>query len=198
MVSDEQDLLARAREGDAGAFQEIVDRYKRQIFFLALDLTSNHHDAEDLSQEVFVKAYTSIKGFRGDAKISSWLHRIAVNTHLDQRRKKSFMLLKHSDELNESIGAHAVVDSGSGANPEKKVLQANVQKHINEALETLTAKERAVFVLRHYQDLAIKEIAEAMKISEGTVKSFLFRAIKKLQKALSVYEYQFEGRNFHE
>ncbi|HSE39601.1 MAG TPA: sigma factor, partial [Acidobacteriota bacterium] len=82
MVSDEQELLSRAQKGDEGAFQTIVDKYKRQMYYLALDLTGNHHDAEDLSQEAFVKAYTSIQGFRGDAKISSWLHRIVVNAHL--------------------------------------------------------------------------------------------------------------------
>jgi RNA polymerase sigma-70 factor (ECF subfamily) len=198
MVSDEQNLIARAREGDVGAFQEIVDLYKRQIFFLALDLTGNHHDAEDLSQEVLVRAYTSIKGFRGEAKISSWLHRIAVNTHLDTRRKKALMLLKQSDELNESLVAHSITDSRSNTNPEEKMVQADLQKHIDEALQVLTPKERSVFVLRHYQDHPIKEIADMMEISEGTVKSFLFRAIRKLQKALAMYQYQFEARSSHE
>src|ERR1041385_1279174 len=92
MVYDEHNLLERARNQEGAALQELVDRYKQQVYFLALDLTGNHHDAEDLSQEVFMKAFTSIQGFRGDSKLSSWLHRITVNTFIDQRRKSSFKI----------------------------------------------------------------------------------------------------------
>jgi RNA polymerase sigma-70 factor (ECF subfamily) len=198
MVSDEQELLSRAQKGDEGAFQEIVDKYKRQMYYLALDLTGNHHDAEDLSQEAFVKAYTSIQGFRGEAKISSWLHRIVVNAHLDEKRKKSLTLLRTSDELNESLTLHSSGGSGFETNPEKKMEQSKIQEHIEEALQTLTQRERTIFVLRHYQEHALKEIAEMLDLSEGTVKSFLFRAIKKLQKALSQYEFRFEARSSNE
>jgi RNA polymerase sigma-70 factor (ECF subfamily) len=198
MVGDEKELLYRAQNGDEGAFQQIVDKYKRQMYYLALDLTGNHYDAEDLSQEAFVKAYTSIQGFRGEAKISSWLHRIVVNAHLDERRKKSLTLLRTSDELNESLTIHSTSSSGFETNPERKMEQSKMQEHIEEALKTLTNRERTIFVLRHYQEHALKEIAEMLELSEGTVKSFLFRAIKKLQKALSQYEFQFEARSSNE
>ncbi len=198
MVGDEKELLYRAQQGDETAFQQIVEKYKRQMYYLALDLTGNHYDAEDLSQEAFVKAYTSIQGFRGDAKISSWLHRIVVNAHLDERRKKSLTLLRTSDELNESLTLHSAGGSGFETNPEKKMEQSKMQEHIEEALKTLTPRERSIFVLRHYQEHALKEIAEMLELSEGTVKSFLFRAIKKLQKALSKYEFRFEARSSNE
>ncbi len=198
MVGDEQELISRAQQGDTGAFQEIVDRYKRQVYYLALDLTGNHHDAEDLSQEVLVKAYTSLHKFRGESKISSWLHRIAVNAHLDERRKKSLTLLRTSDELNESLTMHSVAGSTFETDPEKKIERSKMQEHIDQALQTLTQRERTIFVLRHYHEHALKEIAEMLDLSEGTIKSFLFRAIKKLQKALSQYEYQFESRSSNE
>jgi RNA polymerase sigma-70 factor (ECF subfamily) len=198
MVTDEQELLSRAQNGDESAFQAIVDKYKRQMYYLALDLTGNHHDAEDLSQEAFVKAYTSIQGFRGEAKISSWLHRIVVNAHLDEKRKKALTLLRTSDELNENLTLHSSGGSGFETNPEKKMEQSKIQEHIEEALQTLTQRERTIFVLRHYQEHALKEIAEMLDLSEGTVKSFLFRAIKKLQKALSQYEFRFEARSSNE
>jgi RNA polymerase sigma-70 factor, ECF subfamily len=197
MVGDEQELISRAQQGDTGAFQEIIDRYKKQVYYLSLDLTGNHHDAEDLSQEVLVKAYTSIHKFRGDSKISSWLHRITVNAHLDERRKKALTLLKQSDELNETLTVHNS-EGSLESNPEKKMERAKIQEHIDEALLTLTERERTIFVLRHYHEHALKEIAEMLDLSEGTIKSFLFRAIKKLQKALSQYEYQFEGRSSNE
>jgi len=198
MVSDEQDLISRAQQGDTGAFQEIIDRYKRQVYYLSLDLTGNHHDAEDLSQEVLVKAYTSFHKFRGESKISSWLHRIAVNAHLDERRKKSLTLLRTSDELNESLTMHSVAGSTFETDPEKKMERSKMQEHIDQALQNLTQRERTIFVLRHYHEHALKEIAEMLDLSEGTIKSFLFRAIKKLQKALSQYEYQFESRSSNE
>jgi RNA polymerase sigma-70 factor (ECF subfamily) len=197
MVSDEQELVSRAQHGDTVAFQEIIDRYKKQVYYLSLDLTGNHHDAEDLSQEVLVKAYTSLHKFRGESKISSWLHRIAVNAYLDERRKKSLTLLKQSDELNETLTVHSS-EGSLDSNPEKKMERAKMQEHIDEALLTLTERERTIFVLRHYQEHALKEIAEMLDLSEGTIKSFLFRAIKKMQKALSQYEYQFEGRSSNE
>ncbi|MCI0618520.1 sigma-70 family RNA polymerase sigma factor, partial [bacterium] len=128
MVSDEQELISRAQQGDTVAFQEIIDRYKKQVYYLSLDLTGNHHDAEDLSQEVLVKAYTSLHKFRGESKISSWLHRIAVNAHLDEHRKKSLTLLKTSDELNESLTMHNTKGSLE-SDPEKKMERAKMQEH---------------------------------------------------------------------
>src|SRR4026208_1464830 len=97
MMVDEQVLLVRVRDQEPGAFQELVDLYKKQIYYLGLDLTGNHHDAEDLTQEVFIKAFQSIHKFRGDSRVSSWLHRIAVNAHIDTKRKKSLTMTKSYD-----------------------------------------------------------------------------------------------------
>jgi RNA polymerase sigma-70 factor (ECF subfamily) len=187
MMVDEQELIIRAREHDPGAFQELVDRYKRQMYCLGLDLTGNHYDAEDLAQDVFLKAYQSIGNFRGDAKLSSWLHRIAVNSHIDSRRKKSVAMTKSFDGPDDDPARFAAPDGALDGNPQRKVESARIQTDIERALQELSPRERMVFVLRHYQDLALKEIADAMDISEGTVKSFLFRAIKKLQKSLAAY-----------
>jgi len=103
-VNDEQVLIQRARIGEMSAFRELVEQYKKKIYYLSLDLTGNHHDAEDLSQEVFIKAYRSLKNFRGDAKFNSWLYRITVNTCISQRRKKSVaaMTLQEDSESNNS------------------------------------------------------------------------------------------------
>ena len=191
MVQDEQGLLERVRKEEGAALQEFVERYKKQVFFLALDLTGNHHDAEDLSQDVFIKAFTAVKGFRGDSRVSSWLHRITVNTYIDEKRKSSFKIMK----LQRYFGAGGSEDEkgkepdfpAPGPDPQTSFEQKRIQTDIQEALKKLSPQQKAVFVLRHYQELSLKEISEALAISEGTVKSLLFRAVRKLQKALSAY-----------
>lgn len=187
MVDDEISLLERARKQEGAALHEFVERYQRQVYFLSLDLTGNHHDAEDLSQDVFMKAFASIHTFRGDSKVSSWLHRIAVNTFIDQKRKKSSWVMKLQGSKNkndEEIPFEAV---DNAPNPHETLEQKRLQSDIRNALTCLSPQQKAVFVLRHYQELKLREIAETLQITEGTVKSLLFRAIRKLQKALSGY-----------
>ena len=187
MVYDEHSLLERARSQEGPALQEFVDRFKQQVYFLALDLTGNHHDAEDLSQEVFMKAFVSIQGFRGDSKLSSWLHRITVNTFIDQRRKSSFRIFKLQRSVDKDDEFKDPEPVYSGPDPQQSLEQKRLQDDIRNALSCLSPQQKSVFVLRHYQELTLKEIAEVLHISEGTVKSLLFRALRKLQKALSGY-----------
>ena len=187
-MNEERVLVERAQNGEMAAFRELVERHKKNVYYLALDLTGNHYDAEDLSQEVFIKAFQSIKTFRSEGKMSSWLYRITVNTNINQYRRKSFKarkLQESYDELSDSqnrfVGMNRVKD------PEESAEAGMIQKHIDQALGRLTPRERSIFVLRHYNDLSLKEIALIHKVKEGTIKSMLFRSIKKLQKELSFY-----------
>jgi RNA polymerase sigma-70 factor (ECF subfamily) len=186
-VNDEQALVERARNGEMGAFRELVELYKKKIYYLSLDLTGNHHDAEDLSQEVFIKAYRSLKNFRGDAKFNSWLYRITVNTCISQRRKKSVAAMTLQEDFESESTPRFFSESESSHNPERHAEASLMQQHIDSALQQLTPRERSIFVLRHYNDLPLKEIAQILKITEGTVKSMLFRAIQRLQKELAFY-----------
>lgn len=186
-MNEEQVLIQRARNGEIGAFRELVERYKKKIYYLSLDLTGNHHDAEDLSQEVFIKAYRSLKNFRGDAKFNSWLYRITVNTCISQRRKKSVAAMTLQEDFDSDNSPQFFNQGESSRNPERSAEAVLMQQHIDHALQQLTPRERSVFVLRHYNDLPLKEIAQVLKISEGTVKSMLFRAIQRLQKELAFY-----------
>ena len=186
-MNDEQALVQRARNGEMGAFRELVELYKKKIYYLSLDLTGNHHDAEDLSQEVFIKAYRSLKNFRGDAKLNSWLYRITVNTCISQRRKKSVAAMTLQEDFESESTPRFFSESESSHNPERHAEASLMQQHIDSALQQLTPRERSIFVLRHYNDLPLKEIAQILKITEGTVKSMLFRAIQRLQKKLAFY-----------
>jgi RNA polymerase sigma-70 factor (ECF subfamily) len=187
-VNDEQVLVQRARNGEMNAFRELVEQYKKKIYYLSLDLTGNHHDAEDLSQEVFIKAYRSLKNFRGDAKFNSWLYRITVNTCISQRRKKSVAAMTLQEDFDGDNSSQYFSEGESSHNPERSAEAGLMQQHIDHALQQLTPRERSVFVLRHYNDLPLKEIAQVLKITEGTVKSMLFRAIQRLQKELAFYK----------
>ena len=188
MVSNEQELVERIQRGEQGAFQEFVERYKKKVYYMAYDLTSNHHDAEDLSQEVFIKVYRSLKGFRGESRLNSWLYRITINAHLNKKRKKSLSAMELQEDFSQAQSDTNL--HGTGAferNPEHHAAASVVQKHIDQALEKLSPRERSVFVLRHYKEMSLKEVAATLEISEGTVKSLLFRSLRKMQGALAFY-----------
>ncbi len=191
-MNQEVMLIERARQGEKTAFRELVERYKKRIYYLSLDLTGNHHDAEDLSQEVFIKAYRSLKNFRGDAKFSSWLYRIAVNTCISQSRKKSYAAMTLQENFEQEASERRSADGESfGQNPEKSAEAGLMKKNIEAALQQLTPRERSIFVLRHYHDLPLKDIADTLKITLGTVKSLHFRAVKRLRKELAFYRQEF-------
>lgn len=190
MKEYEQRLALLASRGDQEAFRKIVEDNKKKIFYLAYDLTGSPQDAEDLSQEVFIKAFRSLTLFRGEASLSSWLYRITVNTYLDLRRKKSYIAGKYQQSIDEAVEADSVFDPNpTSGNPELFSESEQIQIHIDQALELLSPRERAVFIMRHYHGFSGKEVGKALAISTGTVKSLMSRAMKKLQKILGVYRY---------
>ena len=186
-MTDEKLLIDRARRGDMDAFRELVERSKIMTYRVAYDLTGNRHDAEDLSQEVYIRAYRALKDFRGDAKWSTWLYRIIANASHDHWRKASKQTIEYTDDLERNNTMTHSHNEHTTPGPDRIAEGAVIQKNIDHALNSLSPQERTVFVLRHYQHLQLNEIAQTLKIAEGTVKSYLFRAIKTLQKELSFY-----------
>lgn len=161
---------------------ELVERYGKRVFYLALDLTGNHHDAEDLSQEIFVKACEGLDSYRGEAKPFTWLYRIAVNTYLNTQRSpanRDVTLQADLDRTAQGVGAPP--------KPSEWAERRQMRTHIEEALHVLSPRERTAFVLKHDHDLRIKEVAAAMEVAPGTVKSMLYRATRKLRDELSFY-----------
>jgi RNA polymerase sigma-70 factor (ECF subfamily) len=153
---------------------------------LAKDLTQDHDAAEDLTQEVFIRVYRAMNTFRGDSKLSTWIYRVTMNAFINTTRSRQYEVSKTSaeydDELHNTGGiTYEVTD------PERLLSQKVIDEHIQEALKKLSPSQRTVFVLRHYHDLPLKEIAEQMGNTEGTVKVLLFRAIQNLQKMLEFY-----------
>ena len=181
-------LAERVCQGDLSAFQGLVDRFKKKVYFLAYDIVGDHHEAEDVSQEVFIKVYRSLGSFRRDAKMSSWIYQIAVNSAIDllrKRKAKPSVNLEEFDfiELQDAPRGSATAP----VDPEQSAEAALLQGRIEKALNLLTPRERTVFAMRHYNDFMIDEIADVLEVSSGTVKSLLFRALQKLRRELAFY-----------
>lgn len=187
-MADERALVRRIQNGDPAAFRELVDAYKRQVYHTAYDLSGNHHDAEDLSQEVFIKAYRAIGRFRSDARIGTWLHRITLNAYIDSRRKKAHKMVTLA-QVDEETGLDTIDSTADtrAVSPEASAVSLSVGDHVDQALAHLSEQERVVFVMRHYHDMPLREICGSLGVAEGTVKSLLFRSIRKLRRHLSFY-----------
>ena len=182
-MEPEKQLIARVH-ADKRVFREIVEKHKQQVYYLALDLAGNHADAQDLSQEAFLKAWKAIEKFRGESKLSSWLYRITVNCFIDMKRKKQLVTSPIEEEHIQHIGNGTQELAQQERRLEGNMLQQNIEK----AISILSPRERSVFILRHYQEYTLKEIAGILSIAEGTVKSLLFRALQRMQKELEFYQ----------
>jgi len=187
-VIDENILLDRAKAGDLNAFREVVDLHKERVYRAAYDMVGTREDAEDVCQEVFLKAYRSLDGFRGESKVSTWLYRITMNACHDLMSRKAYKTTRPSDDLEHPASGDPMFHDRRSSSPGTRAEASVIGEHIEQALGTLTPRERSVFVLRHYEDLSMKEIAGILKITDGTVRSTLFRALQRLQKELSQYK----------
>ena len=187
MAESDADLIKRAQAQDLNAFCVLAERYARRIHLLASHYCQNTQDAEDLSQEVWLKAYQAVQTFRFDSSFYTWLRRITINTFLNHRRSTLFrrrgqttvvqLLQIDSDDSGELVGS----SSASPENIYNKLLFENVV----EALAELTPSQRLAFLLRHYEGMSYDEIANSMNCSTGTVKKGVWRAITKLRARLS-------------
>jgi len=187
-MQDEHELVRRVQAGDPSAFRTFVERYQRDVYGLAYDLCGNHHDAEDLSQDVFIKAHRALGGFRADAKVGSWLYRITMNAFLDSRRRKPVQVVSlHAPGGTDGADEVPLDLPATGLTPDGIARDARIREDVERALDVLSAQERTVFVMRHYHDMTIRDISTSLSIAEGTVKSMLFRSIRKLRDRLSHY-----------
>ncbi len=182
MVKDEDILLVdRFKKGEEKAFDELVNEYKKRIYYLAYSLTSNHADALDLSQEAFIKVYKSIHKFRGRSSFYTWLYRITVNICLNHLKRES---KKKEVSFDERIEV-AQVDWWS--NPKKALENKELQEDLTKAIDSLPPQQKTVFTLRHLEGLPHKEIASILGCSIGNVKANLFQALQKLRDKLKGY-----------
>ena len=195
MQHSDASLIARCQKADIAAFNEIVSRYKGKIYNYVHRMSGNAEDAEDLTQEVFVRMYTNIGSFRAEASLSTWLFRIAGNLCVDNfRRTKKDRTLVHSldapvasdDDDGSGVGATRDVPDWS-AEPDKLFARKELGAHIQSALQKLPPKLRSAVILHDIEGLAYEEIAQAERIPLGTVKSRIFNARVALREHLRPY-----------
>lgn len=185
------DLVARCQRGETAAFDGIVTKYRNTVYATIYNMVRSEEDAWDLAQETFVKAWRHIAGFRGQSKLSTWLHRIAANVAIDWVRRKQ---IESGVEFDDTIALDQI-EPGSATAPHTEPLPHQrlqcheIQARIDAALALLSPEHRAVMLLREVEGLHYEEIAETLGCSMGTVMSRLFYARKKLQTLLrDVYE----------
>jgi RNA polymerase sigma-70 factor (ECF subfamily) len=189
-VIEEHKLIERAQEGDHEAFCSLARSYQRRIFALALHYTRDPHEAEDLSQEVWLKAYKAIGGFRGEAGFYTWLRRITINTFLNHQREMKTMYNseKKAFRLGElvSLDELGLTPAAARHAPEEGMQRQLMVEKVMEGLGELTTQQRLIFLLKHREGMTYEEIARACAVSTGTVKKALFRAVGRLREILGV------------
>ncbi len=181
IVEDEM-LVAQFQAGRLDAFDDLMKRYKGQIYAYLLRSVKNYEDAEELTIEVFFKVYRALDTWKPQARFSTWLYKIAHNLSIDFHRAKSRRHTYSLDDEEFSVDEPTAVDLWS--NPEWELEEKDRHRVIREAIDQLSPKQKAVFMLNRYQGLQIKEITEVLGIAEGTVKIHLHRAVRKLQTLL--------------
>lgn len=185
----EMELIREAQAGSRAAFDALIRQYEHQVLRLALHLTGSEHDAEDIYQEAFLKAFRYIGNFRFECSFYTWIYRIVTNLCLDQLRRKKTRREDHAvivDHSGDEIDVLASVsDNRSFSNPAKELDRKVLGEKIQAALVKLTPRERMVFELKHYQGLRLRTIGEMLHTTEETAKNTLFRATKKLRAQLA-------------
>jgi RNA polymerase sigma-70 factor (ECF subfamily) len=160
---------------DPETFTVLVERYQARIYALCYRMTGSSDDAADLAQETFIRAYRGLKTFRLDARFSPWLYKIAVNLCLNYRKGKA---IRPEQELSETVHSGEL-------SPERCAEQRELREHLTAAVAGLPPNYRAAIILRHIHDLSYEDIAEALGVPLGTVKTWLFRARERLQQRLA-------------
>jgi RNA polymerase sigma-70 factor (ECF subfamily) len=186
LEKSESELVAAAKAGSNEAFDELVNRYERKIYRLALRLTGNTEDAEDVLQETFLKAFEHLSDFRQDSRFYTWLVRIAVNEGLMKLRKRRS---DKSEPLEDAVDDEGQVMPREfrdwKPNPEQQMNQEEMERILLNAAQSLPASLRAVFFLRDVEELSTEETAEMLNLTTGAVKARLFRARLQLREELS-------------
>jgi len=179
----DNELILRAKNGDMDAFETLVIKYQKSIYALCRRMTGEHQSADDLSQETFIKAYLSLKKFKDGKSFFSWIRKIALNNSLNylKIRKREEPLGIREARVTENLS------SSPQELPQEQLLRNDMEVNFNKALETLPLDQKTVFILRVFENLSYKTIAELLNIPPGTVMSQLSRSRKTLKTLLAEY-----------
>lgn len=184
MDLNDRDAIERAQQGDSYGFRVLVNRYGRSVFGVAFRMVGNEQDAEDVVQETFLRAFKQLHRYDGRASFRPWLYRIATNLSLDlirSRKVRKEQSVSGTDDEGESPISRLAAEEPS---PERLTRSAEIAGSVQSALELLTDMERSAFVLRHYEDYDIDQIADVLGVRPNAAKQSVYRAVEKLRRAL--------------
>jgi RNA polymerase sigma-70 factor (ECF subfamily) len=176
-AADEQHLILQAKQGSQEAYRLLVERHMKQAYDVAFGFVGDHQGAEDITQDAFVRVYRSLKGFRGEAEFGTWLYRIIMNLSFNRLKQ----IKRRSKYEVRDIDPSSLVSAQPANEPEA----FDVRLHIERALHELPTLQRAVVILRHLDGLSTAQVSGILRCSEGTVKTHLFRGLKKLRTKLA-------------
>ena len=186
MSGDDKELIQKAQRGDMTAFERLVYNHDKRVLAIAARYVTSSEDAKDIYQEVFMRVYRGLKRFKMESEFTTWLHRITVNvclTHRSRARRHVHVSLDEQGDSEDTDG-HAVTHAGNEAPTDQQSLSGEISGHIEAALQELSPKQRLVFTMRHYEGYKLREIANLMQCTEGTVKRYLFLATRSLRERL--------------
>jgi RNA polymerase sigma-70 factor, ECF subfamily len=194
-ATPDRDLIARTLGGDGSAYGILVGRFQRKIFRVAYSIVRDAVEADSVTQDTFVQAYTSLAKFEARAEFETWLTRIAINRSRDVLRRRRFVSLfsapADGDEDRESV--FEPVDERP--DQERQISSTQLRAAIERAESKLSAQQKIIFRLRHYEDLSLEDIADHLGLRAGTVRAHLFRAVHKIRKELAGWHDQNQGNN---
>jgi len=184
---DEGALIRAAQRGDPEAFEQLVRSYDHNVLRMALNLLHSQEDARDVYQEAFLRVYRNLPKFRFDCSFSTWLYRIVANLCLDQIRKRK---VRKEEPSSVETGSgpldrfQFLPEQRADVDPQRQLMSAEVNARVQEVLNRLTARERLVFEMRHFQGMRLRAIGDALGVTEEAAKNCLFRATQKMRAAL--------------
>jgi len=189
----DEDLVTRARKSDQRAIEDLVYRYQQKAYAIAYHFTDgNVQDAEDLTQEAFLRAFQNLENFRGDSSFYTWFYRILVNVCLDGRRRRNkwqkIFLPWQRDSNDKGLSPEERPDPEAHERSLKTISEKELSRSIEESLRSLPEKQRLAFQLKALHGMSIQEVARVMGTAEGTVKSHLFRATQFLREKFKDWE----------
>jgi len=185
----DRDLIIRTLGGDGAAYGLIVERFQRKIYRVAYAIVRDEVEADTITQDTFVQAYTHLAKFQGRSEFETWLTRIAINRSRDLLRRRKFFSLftRNTDDDSEEIAFDPVDER---PDPERETMSVQLRGAITRAESGLSAQQKLIFRLRHYENLSLEEIADHLGLRAGTVRAHLFRAVHKVRKELAGWRNQ--------
>ncbi len=186
-MNEQLQLIEAAQRGSVGAFEQLIIGVERQMLALAAGLANFPDEADDIFQEAVLNAYRALPKFRGDSQFSTWLYRIFVNTAMRYQSKLSHRWSRHASPDYESETASEYYSVSSKNSPHQEEESRQIGSAIHKAMQQLSDQERVAFVLCHQQEISISEAAAIMECSDGSVKSYVFRAREKMRKQLHMH-----------